>query len=375
MKHLFKYIAIAILTTVAFSCQEDDNIDFVSNLVTEPVIASEDALIAIDGENLGATAYTLIWEKANFGEVPTPVFYEVQAGLPGASDSEYEVIAETSKVFTEITGETLNNTALLLGLEPDMEAQLNLRVLSFLGARTNTKVSAQDVTLSIIPFDSGVEVLPPPVEGQPQLFLVGAVQAYYGVNAWTPEEALPMAYIGDGTTQLFEAYVKIGADDGIKFISAAAPWADLEGNYGLETAGENNGQITNDGGSSDIRAGVEGFYYVRVDIDTLTFELVQMDWGIIGDSTPLGWDGETSLNYNFEDNSFELNQNLVDGQLKFRSSNTGQALGGGDWDFNVGTADDSTAKDTGDDNFQITGGNFDIVLSIGLRGSTTVSGL
>ena len=375
MKHLIKYIAIAILATVAFSCQEDDNIDFVSSLVTEPVIVSEDALIAVTADNLADTAYTLIWEGADFGETPTPVFYEVLAGLPGANDSEYEVIAETSKVFAEITGETINNTALLLGIEPDVEAQLNLRVLAFLGARTNTKVSAQDVTLSVIPFDSGVEVLPPPVEGQPELFLVGAIQAYYGVNAWTPEEALPMAYIGDGTTQLFEAYVKIGAEDGIKFISAAAPWADLEGNYGLETAGENNGEITNNGGSSDIRAGVEGFYYVRVDIDALTFELVQMDWGIIGDSTPLGWDGETALIYNFESNSFMLNQNLNDGELKFRSSNTGQALGGGDWDFNIGTDASSTAKDIGDGNFPVVAGNYDIELAIGIRGSTTVSGL
>lgn len=64
---------------------------------------------------------------------------------------------------------------------------------------------------------------------------------------------------------------------GFKF----APERSWDGSYGV---GETEGTISTAGG--DINA-LPGFYYVKVDMTELTYELVETTWGLIGDATPV----------------------------------------------------------------------------------------
>jgi len=379
MKLFYKYIAIAILTTLTFSCEQNDDIEFVSAGVSEPnIISEENASVVINADRLissdpsfNEAVYTLIWNEADYGEVPTPISYRVESALAGSDFTEPILLGETPDTFLGLTMKELNDAAFSLGLEPGVEGNLALRIISFIGSSSDTEMISKEILLSVTPVDAG----------EPELYLVGAVQSYYGIGAWTPTAAIPMNYIGDGKTKLFDAFVKIAEGDGdsmgdgFKFIDQAVDWAEVKGNYGLQTTSTFDGNIVNDGGSKNIFAPESGLYYMRVDIDNLTIELVKMDWGVIGDSTPNGWDGETAMTYDFDANSFKISENLVDGQLKFRSSNTGAVVGGGDWAFNVGTSDETTAKDVGDGNFGITTGAYDLELSIDIDGTSTVSGL
>src|SRR5690606_2275855 len=120
-----------------------------------------------------------------------------------------------------------------------------------------------------------------------------------------------------------------------------------------------------------------GLYYVRVNIDAMTYQAVKMNWGIIGDSTPVGWNGETAMEYDFASNTFGITTPLTAGELKFRDSATGNLIytSDGDWKFNVGNSDPMVAYDVNAPNFAITAGNYTLGLSIGFDGTATVTGL
>jgi len=349
------------------SCEQDDEIQFVANAVTDPQIISANSTVNLNQDAVESLAYTLVWNEGDFGEI-TPINYTIEIAVSGSNFETPTVVGATTDTFFDWTVEEMNGDAITAGLSPDVEGALDVRIVASLGTQGGESVASNIAILTMTPFSNE----------PPKLFLVGAFQAYYGRAAWTPTEAFEMKYIGDGTTQIFDAYIKLGADDGFKFISAAEDWGILEGNYGT-IGGAQDGNLENSGGSSDIRGGADGLYYVRVDLDALTYQIVSMDWGIIGDATPLGWDGETAMTYNFEDNVFRITENLTDGQLKFRSRNTGNEIfgAGEDWRFNIGdSGDDAVAEDTGDGNFSISpAGSYNVELEIEILGgaNSTIS--
>ncbi|GAA3522612.1 hypothetical protein GCM10022393_41520 [Aquimarina addita] len=355
-------LLIVLISLCWIGCEESDDIQFVENGMTNPVIVSPSEAITLSKDALSNKVFTLVWNDAEL-DTPTVLTYTVEMAAAGTEFATPVLLGTTAEHFISVTTKEFNDAAIEAGLTPGEEGAVELRVMSSIGSATGVPLFSESVTFYTTPFTTGV----------PQLFMVGAFQAYYGKSAWTPTEAIEMNYVGDGTTQLFEAYCKLGAEDGFKFITEAADWSVVDGNYGT-IGGVQDGTIENAGTSSDIKGGVEGFYYVQVDIDNLTYQLIQMDWGIIGNATPSGWDGETAMTYNFEDNQFMITQDLVEGEMKLRSKNTSNAIFGSDedWKYNVGDSGaDAVATDSGDGNFAITTGNKTIVLDIQFNGVAT----
>jgi len=342
MKRILKIIALAIWAIIALSCQQNDDIEFVANTVAEPQIIS----------------------SGDFG-TRAAISYDIEIAASGTGFEAPVAGGSTTDTFFTWTVKEFNDAAIAAGLKADEERGLDIRVIASIGSQGTERAISNVSTFTVTPFTNAA----------PELFLVGAFQTYYGRSAWTPTEAFEMKYIGDGSTQVFDAYIKLGTDDGFKFISAAADWAVLEGNYGTD-GGAQNGMLINSGSSGDIKPGVEGLYYVQVDIDALTYQIVRMDWGIIGNATPLGWDGETAMTYDFEANSFKITETLVDGEMKLRSKNTSNEIfgSGEDWKFNVGdSGEEAVAEDVGDSNFVISAGDYDVELAIEILGGATAS--
>ncbi|WP_010181605.1 SusE domain-containing protein [Aquimarina agarilytica] len=359
MKNIVR-ILIVVFLALFVSCERNDEVVFVEDGVKEPTIVTANERIVLNKAFAENTAVTLVWEDAVY-DISTPVSYVIELAASGTSFAEPSIVGETSERFYSWSVKEFNDAVINAGLKPDEEAAVDLRVVSSVGVDNGIALTSGVNVYTVVPYPNEA----------PKLFLVGAFQAYYGKSAWTPTEAIEMNYLGDGSTQVYEAYVKLGNDDGFKFISAAADWSVLDGNYGTD-GGAQNGVIVNSGGSSDVKPSAEGFYYVKVDIDNLTYQLIKMDWGIIGSATANGWDRETSMTYDFESNSFAITETLVVGEMKFRSKNTGNEIfgSGEDWKFNVGNSgDEAVAIDTGDDNFMgILPGDYDISLSIDFDG-------
>src|SRR5690606_16713809 len=102
--------------------------------------------------------------------------------------------------------------------------EFDLRVVS-VASVSKDKSFSEPITIKVNAYEKIVVI-------EPQLFIAGSVQSYYGKSNWNPEQGLEMRYIGDGTSKVFEAYLKATEGDIFKFISNQAVWDNVVGNYG-----------------------------------------------------------------------------------------------------------------------------------------------
>lgn len=368
MKNISKSL-IALFAVLAFSCNSDDVQDRpVIKGIDAPVLMApeEGNAYSLSIENAANQAERFVWTKANFGQ-EVAVNYEIQLDKFGNEFANPQSLgAVIGGLQLSVSVETLNTAVIAAGGEADMEDVYEVRI----------KASVNDSFEPMFSNVASITVMPyvfVPVNHE--LFLVGAPQAYYGLNEWDNTTAMPMRYIGDGTTKVFEGYVKVAAGQGFKFIGEQGTWDN--GNFGTN-GGVQDGNLHNDGGSGDIKVAEtegNGLYYVWVDIDNMKYKSIKMDWGIIGNATPGGWDGETAMAYDFASNQYSITASLAAGEMKFRSSNTGNFIFNDAWKFNVGVSDPTVTYNGGAGNFPITGGNYTLGLIINFDGTAVVSGL
>jgi hypothetical protein len=371
MKNIFKLSFLSLLFLTIMSCSDDDNKTVPSANSAPVLISPQDGTAVVLTEGLEAnTALTLVWNHGDY-DVATEIGYDVQFALAG-TDFANPVSAgtTTARVYSMTVGE-LNAFATAedkLNLPAFEAANLEVRVISSLGIHDEMPMVSNTLAITVTPFEVVV------VE-EPKLFFVGAPQAYYGLNAWDNTTAMPMRYIGDGTTKVFEAYVKATAGDGFKFIGQQGSWDN--GNYGT-IGGAQDGNLENAGGSADIKLAETdgpGLYYVQVDIDNLTYKAIKMSWGIIGDATPGAWTDETPMNYDFATNKWTLTADLTAAGLKYRSGNTGQFIYNDAWKFNVGNSDPKVTYNAAAPNFTITAaGSHSLELTINFDGTAVTAG-
>ncbi len=389
MKKL-KFILILLLSISIWSCEDDDaDIDiFPSETIEGTAVLNTPAVIdfeitettdaVVGNENEIATTFT--WSKVK-GNYNGAILYFLEMDIKGNNfkNGVYAPLSSqgTTELSKEISNNDLNiavnaiNTQLVksgsaLKVDFSTGTEFDLRVVSVANI-SKDKSFSEPITIKVNAYEKIVVI-------EPQLFIVGSVQSYYGKSNWNPEQGMEMRYIGDGTTKVFEAYLKATEGDIFKFISNQAVWDNVIGNYGT-IDGAQDGNLINSSDSKNIEILEKGQYYVQVDIDNLTYKLVKMQWGVIGNATPNSWDGETPMTYDFNTNTWGITLNLTDGEVKFRSKLLSNAVfgSGEDWKFNVGT--NLTAWDEGDGNFGVSAGSASITLNIGFKGDAVVTGI
>lgn len=138
-----------------------------------------------------------------------------------------------------------------------------------------------------------------------------------GSNGWIQANSQPL-YSFDAV--FFDGYALL--DGEFKF-SSQLDWNGT--NYGL---GENEGELSTDASAGNLSVAASGLYYCTANIEELTYSTYLVETiGVIGDATPLGWDGSTALS---------TTDNLVwtgtvtfgAGEFKFRANDA--------WDVNLG---------------------------------------
>ncbi len=392
MKKL-SYLLVGLIAFSTISCSDEDpNINvfpgetIITNPVLEALESSEFEVIktkedeGVEG-NEGTAAGTFAWSEA-IGEYNGSIQYFIQMAPEGTEFANAVKIFPTgvtdlSKAFTfgdlNDASNRLHNFLIANGangLTFGADNVMEVRIMAVSQASQNTGFS-NTITITINPY----QVI---IAEDPVLYLVGAPQSHYGLGAWDNTTAIPMRYIGTGGAQVFEAYVKIGADEEFKFIGKQGTWDN--GNYGV-IGGAQDGNLENSEGSGNIKvtgesgSGGEGLYYVWVDIDNLKYKAIKMDWGIIGSATAGDWSSETAMAYDFATNKYSISASLAAGEMKFRSANTGQYIYENDWKFNIGSGDQNFAYDLNAPNFIIEGGTYNLELTINFDGTAVVNGL
>ena len=361
---------IALLAVFAVGCSSDDVEDRpVVQGIDNPILLAPEAnnIYTLVLENSEVQADRFVWTPAKFSE-NIEITYTVEIDNAGGDFSAPQSLGSVNGgTQLSVSVGALNTAVTALGAEPFEAATFDVRVKASTASSIADAMYSQIITITVIPF----------VAIDPVLYLVGAPQGFYGLNEWDNTTAIPMRYIGDGTTKVFEAYVKVAADQGFKFIGEQGTWDN--GNFGT-IGGIQDGNLENSGGSGDIKVSQgtgDGMYYIRVDMDALTYKSVKMDWGIIGAATAGGWDNETPMTYDFATNKYSITATVAAGEMKLRSMNTSQYIFGSveSWKFAIGNSEPKFAYDTNAPNFAVSAGSKTIELSIAFDGIATVTGL
>jgi hypothetical protein len=138
----------------------------------------------------------------------------------------------------------------------------------------------------------------------------------------------------------------ISPEDNMKFFFTQYPGSPSLG----DSSGDGNLTI-----GDSITAGAAGLYYFQVDLNTNTYVMEKRSWGVIGDATPTGWDSDTDMVYDAENDALFLEISLNPGNIKFRAND--------DWTANLGDEEgDAILTQDGADIVIAEGGNYEIML-------------
>lgn len=158
-------------------------------------------------------------------------------------------------------------------------------------------------------------------ESNPQLFLVGGSTS----AGWEPTAGIPMRLFDSESKTKFEIYAYFTVDGhGFKVLPTDVDWENGYGHSGTD------GVLRQDNDAGNLTVPADGFYRLRVDLEALTYELLELQWGVIGSATPGGWDNDTDLTHvgGVGSYSFKGSVPMVAGEYKFRAND--------DWAINVG---------------------------------------
>ncbi|MAX71461.1 MAG: DUF5116 domain-containing protein [Flavobacteriaceae bacterium] len=342
MKTIFK-LSLLALTLLSFSCSEDDQFqvseDSIGGILTP---STGDSFVLNPFEVQTNTAMTISWEDAIYS-VPTQANYTVEVAQSGTNFENAIVVGNTIENALTVNISNLNNYAILAGLFPFVEGQLDIRVKSAIGDEAVLPQYSDAITVSITPFTTDL----------PKLSVPGNHQG------WDPPTAPLLASSAFGETD-YEGYVWL--DGEYKFLAPDETGVVFEwGNTDWGDDGNFNGVLV-ETDEVNCTESTAGYYLVKANTDELTYSTEIMNWGIIGNATPTGWDSDTDLIYDPATRTLSITLDLTaqeapDNGIKFRAND--------DWGVNLGdTGADGTMEYSGDNIGIPVSGNYTIVLDL-----------
>lgn len=156
-----------------------------------------------------------------------------------------------------------------------------------------------------------------------------------GYQGWDPTNNTT-ALSSPNNDNTYEGYLNF-PDANTEFKFALGGW---DNNWG-----DNGADGTLDAGGDNIKVADPGFYKVNVDLNTLSYTLVNTTWGLIGDATPNGWDSDQNMTYDATEGAWSIQLDLVAGAVKFRANDA--------WDLNYGDTGADALLEAGGDNITI----------------------
>jgi starch-binding outer membrane protein SusE/F len=319
MKNTFKFLLFTFVALGLWSCEDESNL----MILTPPAefsIITPDAGTAITlNPDLGTNpALTVTWSPADYGN-QTMITYIIEIAATG-TDFENPIEAASTN-NTNITWSVLelNGAAVGAGLTPFVQGGIDIRIKATVGTNGAQPVYSNSVTVLLTTFSTDLPLLAVPGNHQ----------------GWNPPTAPRLAASAFGETD-FEGFLRL--DGGYKFVGADSAGNFNWGNTDWGDDGTFSGVLAEQN-EQDCQAAA-GYYLVRANTTTLTYSATLTNWGIIGSSTPGGWDNSTPLTYNASTGKWTGVVSLVAGAFKFRANNA--------WTINLGGAADGMNFDGAD---------------------------
>lgn len=179
--------------------------------------------------------------------------------------------------------------------------------------------------------DANTEVVTP-VEGNSANYSLLNVPG--GFQGWDPAaNSTALASVNNDSN--YEGYLYFAEAGEFKFALGGWDnnWGDSDGDGLLEKGGDN------------LSVAEPGLYKINVDTTGLAYTVQKTEWGLIGSSTPGGWDADTDMTYIPDENVLSITLELVAGEVKFRAND--------DWGINYGDTGADAVLELGGDNIII----------------------
>lgn len=339
MKKILKN-KLLILTLVSFgfilnSC-EDDSETFTAT-VTDPITLSDLPIdfISLDPSNPGNPAITFNWTEADYDQ-PASENYSVVLSADEAFTTPIIATSVVATTAATLSVSELNRVASDAGLTPFESATMFARIRSSIGTQNGLPQFSNIISFTLFPYTTE----------KPRLFVVGNYQTNSGYGAENADA--PKLASGEfGTETDYEGFVYFGGNDlDFQLHRAGFVGEYVDGNpiYG------NDGDLAVEGASGSFTAPGEGFYLMRVNLETGAVSFTETNWAIAGPGGPAGdWPSETvedaNMTYDIDNRIWVFEgATTSSGEFKFRANDA--------WGLNIGKDDDN------DGSLNFDGGNF-----------------
>jgi len=343
MKKINQIFSLLIGIFLFFSCTEEE---FGPVVVANkaPVMADASGVFIFTEDKAAQDFKNFTWTAADYG-IPLATSYTLQIDFTGNNFSKAIDLIVTTSLSAKFTYGVLNMKLLAMGAKTNKSTDFDIRVKATVHNKVDAMYSAVS-KLNILPYK--VVII------YPDLFVAGNYQAASGYTAdWSPKDG-PRLYSMKSDNK-YEGYVYM-ANAGNMFKFTDGPnwdvnWGDTGGNLSLEPGG------------ADISAPAAGYYKMNVDINKLTYTVLNTTWGLIGSATSGAWSTEQKMAYDKVEKVWKVTLNLTVGEIKFRANDA--------WELNYGDTGDDGVLDAGGDNIKVvTAGNYTVKLFLEVPGYT-----
>lgn len=339
MKNIYK-ILIAFIGVLAVSCNADavDDRPIVSAVsVPEITGPATGAQFVLDADKPSEVATKFTWSPAEYS-ADVVVKYTLLIDKKGGDFKSAKTLATTSGVTeASILAKDLNQAAIDLGAATDFVSQFDVKITSSVAGAIPQEGKTL-ITISVTPYTGRVDY------NFTEWYLVGDAT----VSGWDNNKGNQILFRNpkNSNEYKFTGFFKKGY---FKTISNLGSWAPMYGGSG--------GTLVYRGTESDpdpasIEITADGYYTFVMDVEKLTYKLTPYDAsaatlyatvGIIGDSTPGGWDSSTPMiKSTFNGHIWSLGVTaLKDGGLKFRANDSWDVSWGGNTAFSGGGTGDN----------------------------------
>lgn len=298
-KHINKLLLLGSLIFLGASCENDAELTTLESAkFTSEIEASSNTLLLTE-DNANEVMELFSWQAIDY-VIDAPVTYVLQFDLIGnisgnnAWQNSKRITVGEDVLSKSFIGKDLNKIAIDLGLQPNEESKLAVRV----EATMDHKAYSDPIIITITPYEKSV------VFGE--IYMPGGYD-------WNIETCAALTAIEKGVYQGY-VYFPVGSYLGFK-LNTARSWNQFYG------AGASNNDLQNMS-DTDFQMTNSGAYRVNVNLNTLKWNATPYSWGIVGDATAGSWDSSTPMTYNHILKVWTITTNLNAGNLKFRLNNS-----------------------------------------------------
>jgi starch-binding outer membrane protein SusE/F len=312
MKKIFQYSASVFLFVLMLASCKKEGVQYTvtDGNFAQPLSASTDN-ITLSQSTENDTAITYTWDAASFGSNPV-ISYTLQLTTTGDTSSWSNAktyLAGNSVYSYGFSGKDLNTLLNGLGFTPGTPAVFAVRIKADVNQYNGAVSTVQSVYTNTVVTTATPYGL--------SLYIPGAYQG------WDPSAA-PLLNLLYQTPGIYEAYEYMPGSGLQYFKFTNTPdWNHI--NYGDGGSNTNNGTasgvFSTDGAAAGLYAPDGGYVRVTANMNDNTWTATPMTWGIIGDATPNGWNGDTDMSYDPDSQTWTVTANMLhNGSFKFRAN-------------------------------------------------------